>query len=342
MELRKQMEYVLERMLITDGSWSRTLNFWDWGSGVGLFGVTEAHEATGDDLYLDFIKKWFEENMENRRITTVNCVIPCQALLYLYKKEGNPFYKEVLDSYEKWCTTDSLKTINGGIAHIWSEAETGDYKNQIWADTIFMAVMFMFDYGIMKKDEKLIDAAFKQFEIHIDCLRDEKTGLFYHGYHCNKKEVMGQIWGRGDGWVVAALSRLIPMLEGIGYDMEKYKAVFVKAMDTAYNARLENGMLRTLIVDKEAYKEMSASMLFGYAAINGAKSGLLPEEYLSWAKDIEKAIEYEDGEWIKYISAGTNPQGREGYLERPYIEANYGHGIALMFFSALYKLYEGK
>ena len=336
------MEYVLERMAITDGSWSRTLNFWDWGSGVGLFGVKEAHQATGDNIYLDFIKKWFDDNMENRRITTVNCVIPCEALLYLYQKEKKPCYKEVLDDYEKWCTTTSLKTINGGISHIWSEAETGDYKNQIWADTIFMAVMFMFDYGIMKEDESLINAAFKQLEIHIDCLRDEKTGLFYHGYHCNKKEHMGQIWGRGNGWVVAALSRLIPILENKGYNMDKYKSVFVKAMDSAYKNRLENGMLRTLITDNEAYKEMSASMLFGYAALNGAESKLLPEKYLLWAKQIEKCVEYDGSEWIKYISAGTNPQGRGGYLDRPYIEANYGHGIALMFFSALYKIYNNK
>ena len=82
--------------------------------------------------------------------------------------------------------------------------------------------------------------------------------------------------------------------------------------------------------------------LFGYAALNGAESKLLPEKYLLWAKQIEKCVEYDGSEWIKYISAGTNPQGRGGYLDRPYIEANYGHGIALMFFSALYKIYNNK
>lgn len=338
MELRRQMEFVLERMAITDGSWSRTMNFWDWGSGVGLFGLTEAHKATGDGIYLNYIQKWFDDNIAERRITTVNCVIPCEAFLYLFKLTENPSYAKILDDYEKWCTTDSLKTVNGGIAHIWSEAETGDYKNQIWADTIFMAVMFMFDYGIAKNDKELIAAAFRQLEIHIDCLRDEESGLFYHGYHCNRKEKMGQIWGRGDGWVVAALSRLIPLLEKEGYDMSKYRAVFTKAMQSAYDNRTDNGMLRTLILDKEAYREMTASMLFGYAAINGVQYNLLPEEYLSWARQIESDIEYEDGGWMKYISAGTNPQGRDGYLDRPYIEANYGHGIALMFFSALYKL----
>ena len=84
----KKMKTLLNTMrLIMEGKEpGRDMNYWEWNSGVGLFGVMKAYEKTNEDEYFQFMKDWFDRNGgDDRYRGSVNCVIPCCMALALYR-----------------------------------------------------------------------------------------------------------------------------------------------------------------------------------------------------------------------------------------------------------------
>ena len=106
-------------------------------------------------------------------------------------------------------------------------------------------------------------------------------------------------------------------------------------MEKAYTLKNEEGMLRTIISDSEAYYEMTTTMLFGYAALKGYRLGLLDEKFFRWGVEtVKTTIENITPEgYVLKTSGGTDCQEREGYLQVPYVETKYSSGILLMLLS---------
>ena len=124
---------------------------------------------------------------------------------------------------------------------MWSRGGLEDYKNQLWADSIFMAGMFMVAYGKEAGDKKLLADGIEQFKIHLECLYDADAQLFTHGYHCIEEKHLGAHWGRGNGWVVAALSEIFNIL-GAENCPGNFKEVFKTVMAKAKSLKTESGM----------------------------------------------------------------------------------------------------
>lgn len=79
-------------------------------------------------------------------------------------------------------------------------------------------------------------------------------------------------------------------------------------------------------------------MLFGYAAAEGARCGLLGAEFVTWADQILKCVAENvtaTGN-IACCSAGTDPSDEAVYCSRPFTDSPFSDGIALSFLSAVY------
>lgn len=330
MKTEKEMKKLLKEMKrIT----KEEFECWEWNSGVGVCGAVFAYEKTGDEEILDYIRAWVERyGFEDRFYGSVNTVIPCAATQLLYKLTGEERYKEVCDVYADWGLNRAVRASNGGIAHVWSVGGDPDYVNQLWADSVFMAAVFFASYGKQIGDEKLVELGFDQIRIHLESLFDEKSGLFFHAYHSNTHEQLGQHWGRGNGWVVASLARV---MELFGADAANglFKKYFVRAMESAYSLKAENGLLHTVITCKDSYTEATGSMLFGYAASVACEIGILDDKYKTWCDDILSALEFDEDGTVKYCSTGTGPESLETYLNTPFKKSCYANGIAMMFLS---------
>ena len=121
MEISSRMKNLLNTMnlIMNDKIPERDINYWEWNSGVGLFGVSEAYERTNDADYIKFIREWFDKNGgDDRYRGSVNCVIPCYAALTLYRADRDERCLSVCDEYADWAQNVSIKTKNGGIAHV--------------------------------------------------------------------------------------------------------------------------------------------------------------------------------------------------------------------------------
>ncbi|WP_042199850.1 glycoside hydrolase family 88 protein [Paenibacillus camerounensis] len=314
------------------------LNVWEWVQGVALYGVIKAYEETGQERYFGFLQKWCEDNGEKLRHGSVNWVAPANALLSVYRETGNARYLESCREVADWCMERALRTPNGGFAHVWGPGAGGleDYKNQLWIDTLFMAGLFMLRFGAAERNDASIRGALEQFDIHIRCQFNPESGLFAHGYHCLQNVRLGEHWGRGNGWAAVSVVELLELLQGQPYDTTRFGELFKRHMEQAYELRMEDGMLRTLLDETEAYMEVSASALFAYAALKGFRLGLLDGRFRDWGRQITQNILAdhlaEDGT-VLHASGGTDCQDKAGYLRVPYAPRPYNTGIALMLFS---------
>lgn len=326
--------YATCRLIMEGKLEGRDMNYWEWNSGVGMFGIMTAAEKTGEKAYIDFMKEWFEKNGGDDRLTgSVNCVIPCCMTLYLLKLTGEEKYKKVCDEYADWAQNRSIKTTNGGMAHVWSIGGLEDYKNQFWADSIFMAGIFLTEYAKETEDKKLAEFAETQIKLHLTCLFDEEENLFNHGYHCITKQRLGGKWGRGNGWVAASLARIMESTSANAAG-GVYKEYFVKLIEKAYLLKEENGLLHTLLNRKDSYTEATASMLFAYAAHVGFKLGILDERFLKWSEDVLNAVSFDDDGTVKYTSGGTDCfTDIKNYYGIPFVKSNYADGITFMLLS---------
>lgn len=330
----EQMRRLMETVICNDEFEGRHIDYWEWNQGVGLFGVVKAHEASGNAAYLDFLTQWFEKNKGTRRFGSVNCVIPAYAAYYLFRQTGGEDYRQICEEYADWAKNGALRTTNGGLAHVWSVGGLEDYKNQLWADSVFMAGIFMIVYGSFGRDRELFLEGIHQFSIHIKCLFDSDSELFSHGYHCLEQKRLGAHWGRGNGWIAAALAEILPLIKEED-EAADFAEVFVRVMERAYHLRAESGMLHTLLDAPDSYEEATASMLFGYAALAGYRMGILDGKFAKWARQIAASLRFYENGAVQQASGGTDCQDAPGYYNIPYTQSSYADGITLMFLSAL-------
>ena len=312
-------------------AWNLDPARWDWSSGVGHFGLLEVYRATGDRAVLDYLETWLGRVADQRKFGSVNNVILANVPLLLLQQGRGQGDRTICTEYARWCHEGSQRTSNGGWAHVW-EGGDPDYRHQLWIDTMFMGVVFLARHGVAFQQPADLAEALKQLIIHLDCLFDEKAGLFRHAYHCEQKILLGEHWSRGNGWMVASIVELLELLATREQPLTAAKQRFAVVMETAYRVRAEGGLLRTLPLVGEAYLETTGSALFGYAALRGHALGLLDQRFLHWGRELAETVAHSidsDGN-IARCSYGTDPKTREVYLGLPYCQSLYADGIALM------------
>ena len=87
--IREVIDRVVDRTFRMDFSW-------DWPGGVAFFGVAEAYEATGNARYIQLLKEWIDEKLEDGLPKlSVNGVSICDLLITLYRATDEQKYLDV-------------------------------------------------------------------------------------------------------------------------------------------------------------------------------------------------------------------------------------------------------
>ena len=149
---------------------------WDWPQGVGLYGLYLLQKAHGNDEYMKFFVDWYERNLSiGLPSRNINTSCPYLTLVSILDKmpEKEKYEKLCLDQAE-FLMNELPKTKNGGFQHVTSAI--GDRngvilnEGQLWADTLFMAVLFLQQMGIRYDNKAWRDEATHQFLVHIKYL----------------------------------------------------------------------------------------------------------------------------------------------------------------------------
>lgn len=307
---------------------------WDWPCGVAYYGVAAAWEATGNQTYFTLLKNRVDELMElGLPDFTVNTCAMGHVLLSLYQATGEEKYKAVIDAKLEYLTKDALRFGDRVLQH--TVSANNDFPEQCWADTLFMAALFLLRAGVMFQRADLVDDALNQWYWHIQYLQNEKSGLWYHGYdNIQKNHMSGFYWGRANCWAAFTMSQVALRLPEC-YLYPKYLEIvgsLNEQLAALKKLQTEQGLWRTILDDPESYEEVSASA--GIAAAMAAKANPLHIKYINKAIEGVLANVSEDGK-VMNVSGGTAVmKDREGYMgiSRRWIQG-WGQGMALAFLS---------
>jgi len=309
--------------------------------GVFLHGVYSNYQLCREEKWFSFIKEWVDSLVdEEGKIhgTFRNRLDDFQAgnMLYpLYERTGNEKYKHALDFLMN-LIDHYPKNKEGGFWHM------ERFPDQMWLDGLYMGGPLICKYAHTFHKPEYFDIAATQALLMQEKTRDEKTGLWYHAYDCERiaswadKEtgLSPEFWGRSSGWVPVAI---LEELDYIPKEHPNYKALCELVHDllsAVCNFQSAEGRWYQ-VVDKVGQEgnwlETSCSCLFIAAICKAVRKGILEQSYLANARKgyegvINSLVWEEDDIQIGGVCIGTGVGDYKHYCERP-VCTNDLHGV---------------
>lgn len=286
------------------------------------------YEATNNTKYLNAVKTWGDAVDWDLapRFRHADDLVCGQVFLDYYRYDKDSIYTEKLKT-----RMDSLiATAMPGREDWW------------WCDALFMAPPLYMMGGEILNDPKYQVYADKMYWDVYDYLYAEEDSLFYRdAKYFDKKSPNGSnvFWGRGNGWVIAGLARMIPYIKS-----EKMKQSYVKLFQEMATkiASLQrpDGMWTSNLLDANDWpdKEVSCSGFFTYALTWGINNGILEEKQYrpvvekAWI-GLSKCINEETGMigWVQPIGAAPGDTNKNTTM-------SYGAGAYVLAGTEILKL----
>ena len=316
------------------------ISIWDWPQGVGLYGLHKMQELMPDKKIRAFLESWYQARIaEGLPLKNVNTTAPMLTLVDFL--DDHPEYEPLAREWADWLVHELPKTEEGGFQHVTSGSGDGQSlilnEQQMWVDTLFMAVLFLNRMGQKYQRQDWIDEGIHQVLMHIKYLCDVETGLFYHGWSFKARNHFGGIfWCRGDGWFTLGILDYLEMFrDSIRPALKNYILDTYRAQVRALAAlQAPDGLWHTVLTDPESYEETSGTAAFAAGMLQGIRTGVLDPVYLTVA---ERAIEgilaniAPDGTVLN-VSAGT-PIGMDAEHYKKIMIAPMAYGQSLTIFA---------
>jgi unsaturated rhamnogalacturonyl hydrolase len=328
-KIRQAIDLVVERTFRMDFSW-------DWPGGVAFFGVAEAYEATGEQKYLQLLKNWVDEELEDGLPPlTVNASSIGHVLLTLTKATDENKYLEYAVKMADFLLKDAPRFADDVLQHTVNGTKNV-FPEQAWVDTMFMAGYFLLRIGHMLDRKDYFEFGLKQYHGHENFLQDDLTNLYYHGWdNIAQNHMSGIFWARGNSWAAYTMARA---LELVKVQHPSYMIIDGSLRDQLSSlVRLQSvsGLWHTIVNDTESYLETSGTAGIAAALLTRGK---IYNKYVQKSVDGIMAQIKEDGS-VMNVSAGTavmNDAG--GYKQVPYKRVQgWGQGLVLAFLALLLK-----
>jgi unsaturated rhamnogalacturonyl hydrolase len=309
-------------------------NDWEWTHGIGLYGIHQYYQLTGDERCLQIIKDWFRDRFAAGTPTkNVNTMAPFLTLANLYERSGEPTYRPYLDIWAEWVMNDMPRTDEGGLQHIVFNSEN---PQQLWDDTLMMCVLPLARIGQVLGRPQYLQEARRQFLLHIKYLHDSHTGLWFHGWTFDGRHNFAKaLWARGNCWATIAIPEFIEMLDlQPGDALREFLIGTLEAqVRTLKQHQDPSGLWHTLIDDPSSYLEASAAAGFGYGILKAVRKRYLPESYAETGlRAVQGVLEnISDTGELRNVSFGTAMgSDLEFYRRIPLTPMPYGQAMAML------------
>jgi rhamnogalacturonyl hydrolase YesR len=277
-----------------------------WTNAAFYAGVFSAYEVSKNPILLDSLRVICVRNnwAPGKRFDHADDIAITQTYVDLYRIEKQlEMIRSSVDSIKKMMRTPGEQQARKGITW-W------------WCDALFMAPPAMAKLSRTLNDPEFLivsDTLYRQ------CFRllynqDEKlfardASYLWDADGNGKKEANGNkiFWGRGNGWVIAGLARLLSEMPtnypGRGF----YVGLFQEMSTRLLKLQQHDGLWRTSLLDPGAYPggEGSASGFIGYALAWGINNKYLDKKIFLPA--VKKC-------WIG-MNALLDDNGRYGWVQ---------------------------
>ncbi|ERM82760.1 hypothetical protein P872_04380 [Rhodonellum psychrophilum GCM71 = DSM 17998] len=313
---------------------------WEYTHGLVMSSMLKVWENTGDQQYMDYVRHFVDFMIdENGVIKTykksdynIDRVNGGKFLIELYKETKEEKFKLAIEELRDQMR-EHPRNSDGGFWH------KKIYPQQMWLDGIYMGSPFLSKYAVEFNEPALFDDVAKQIHLIDKHCYSPETGLFHHAIDASKSEkwadpatgLSTNYWGRSIGWLAMAL---VDVLDDMPKDHPKRAEIVSIAQKLAKGIvkyQHESGTWYQVIDQGDRagnYLESSATSMFAYFLIKGAKNGYLDQEFRDAGV---KAYEGILKEFIREDADGgitiTNVCGVAGLGGNPYRDGSYEYYV---------------
>lgn len=312
-----------------------------WTRGVYYEGLMALYALDKNPAYYDYAVKWGEAHKWGLRTgpRTRNADDQCCAQTYI-------------DLYQIDPKPERIAMIKTSVDAMVASDKADDWN---WIDAIQMAMPVFAKLGVLEHDPKYFEKAYSIYTY--TKTKHGGSGLYSPADHLwwrdkdfvpPYKEPNGKscYWSRGNGWVVAALVRVLDVLPADAPHRGEYEQMLRDMCDALAAVQRSDGFWNASLLDPNNFggKETSGTALFTYGMAWGVRHGVLPAEKYrpivskAWNALATEAL-HPDG-YLGYVQ-GTGKQPSEGqpttYDSKPDF-TDYGLGCFLLAGVEVYRL----
>lgn len=318
-----------------------------WTRGVYYEGLMGLYSIDRQQRYFDYTRQWADFHQWTPRYGTKTVHADDQCCMQTY-----------LDMYAM-CGRKDAYMIDSVRVNMEKQMASGKYDYWWWIDAIQMAMPAYSKMYRITGDKRYMDYAMKCYlwtrnKCGDKGMFNKKEGLWWRDKDFDPpyKESDGKncYWSRGNGWVYAALARVMGDLKAAGIDLRKgeYKVLYqdYMAMSAALiKCQRADGYWNVSLVSPATFggPETSGTALFLYGMSWGMREGILPSAtYSAPASKACRAViaAVQPNGFLSYLQ-GTGKEPKDGQpvntTHIPDFE-DYGAGCVLLGLSEYYKL----
>jgi len=315
---------------------------WEWTHGVGLYGIWQYYDQTGDPKMRGIIDAWFDARLAEGTTKNVNTMAPFLTLACRYEETRDRTLLPWLDSWAEWAMREMPRTPRGGMQHITLAEEN---HHQLWDDTLMMTVLPLTKIGLLLGRQDYVDEAAFQFLTHVAYLMDRETGLWFHGWSFEGNHNFAKArWARGNSWLTMVIPDFLELVDLPERDPVRRFLLEVLDAQVSALAKLQDpsGLWHTLLDDQSSYLEASATAGIAYGILKAVRKGYIDPKHGAVAEKAIRAVISnisDDGE-LQQVSFGTGMgPDLDFYREIPLTSMPYGQAMAILCLAEYLRTY---
>jgi len=267
-----------------------------------------------------------------------------------YHADDHAVGQTYAELYEKFKDPDMIKALQSGFDYILANPKDdnllfeGKEKTDRWSwcDALFMAPPAWIRLWKISGDQRYLDFMVSKWWITSKYLYDPTEMLYFRDSTMfGKLEKNGKkiFWGRGNGWVLAGLARILPYLPADHPSRKDFERQFKEMSSAVIRHQAADGFWRASMLDPDSFpmKETSGTGFFCFALAWGINNGLL-----------DRSV-YEKPCLVAWnaIASCVTPEGKLRYVQPvgfapvsfdPESTEVYGTGALLLAGSEIYRM----
>lgn len=241
----------------------------NWERATYYTGLMTFYNATKDQKILDQAISWAESHdwkVGNEPMFPANRFTCVQTYIEIFYHTKDTSHIEKSKAY---MDEEILKT------------EPAYLRGWYYIDALYVGPPAFVMMSTATNNSKYTDYSNRVFWEIADQLYDEDAGLFYRDSKArNEKQSKNDrkiLWSRGNGWVMAALPRILSYLPKENSYYEKYQKLLISMAEALKERQGEDGFWRSNLDDSYEYPmpESSGTAFFTYAIAWGINNGVL-------------------------------------------------------------------
>ncbi|MCL6098447.1 MAG: glycoside hydrolase family 88 protein [Bacteroidetes bacterium] len=288
---------LIKKLIINPNSTFKKDSYADWNypNGALMMTLMKLSNATGDERYHEFVKKYCDFIYENlplfkkqyfanhdihgsyhrifRKSMLDDTGAPTLPFAEVEIKYHNKDYDTLINEMVDYVFNGQTRLPDGTLCRPEPERWT------VWADDLFMSVPLLVRAGVLYNDKKCFDEAAKQIINFNKYLFDSKTGLYKHGWFSMTNEKSKVFWGRANGWIVLAISEALKFLPKDHPSYKKIEQIFREHLEGIVNHQDSSSMWHQILDDKSSFEETSCTAMFIAGLSRGIMNGLIDKKY---------------------------------------------------------------